>query len=56
MKSKRISNWIKEHVRPHFKWHADRGNEIKFKEDDIGEIVDKAEDKVEAGIKFKFKF
>ena len=56
MKRKSIFKWIKEHVRPHLRYHADRGEEINLKEDDIGEIVDKAEDKIEAGIKFKFKF
>ena len=56
-KSKIFSwSWVKEHVRPHFKYHTYRGEEIDFKEDNIKDIIDKAEDKVEVGIKFKFKF
>jgi len=53
---KKILIWIKEHVRPHFKWQAQEGKDIDLKKDKFKDVVDKAEDQSEVGIKFRFKF
>ena len=53
---KKFLKWIKNHVRPHFKWRTQEGKEINLKEDDINDIIDKAKDQAEVGIKIKFKF
>ena len=48
--------WIKNHIRPHFGWNKERGEEIDWKKDNIDELIDKSKDKVEAGITIRFKF
>ena len=48
--------WVKEHVRPHVKYHPNKGEEIDWKNEDLKESLRKAKDKTEIGIKFKFKF
>ena len=53
---KKLFKWIGKHVRPHFRYHKNKGDDIDFKNDNLKDIVDKVEDKVEGGIKFTFKF
>jgi len=53
---RKIVKWIKDHVRPSFGYHMDRGEEIKWTKDNIGEIIDKSKKKVDVGVKIKFKF
>jgi len=53
---KKVLKWIKEHVRPHFKWYSQKGKEIDLKKDSLKDVADKTGDQSEVGIKFKFKF
>lgn len=48
--------WIKEHVRLYAKRRDKRGGSIDLLEDDLDEVVDKAQEQTEVGVKFTFKF
>lgn len=52
---KGFKRWVKEHVRPHFRYRRNLGEDFKD-EDDIGDRLEKIKDKSEVGIKFRFRF
>ena len=54
---KKTWKWIKDHVRPYIKRsRKEKSTNIDLKEDSPREIIDKARDESEVGIKFTFKF
>ena len=50
-----LVKWIKEHVRPHVRYDKKDGD-INLKKNSLSNILNKAKDKLEIGIKFRFKF
>jgi len=53
---KKILKWVKNHVRPHFRYNPKEGEEIDIFKDRFTEARKKLKDQLEAGIKFTFKF
>jgi hypothetical protein len=56
----KITNWIKSHVRPHLKWKKLPDNientMNNVYENSVEGWREQAEDRVEVGIKFKWRF
>jgi len=53
---KNILRWIKEHVRPYARYRAKGSNSIDLKKDSTEDVIDKAKEQTEVGVKFTFKF
>ena len=54
-KRKGFFRWIKDYVRPYHAYHRNRGDQFEDG-DDLGDKFDKLKERLEAGIKFRFRF